>query len=211
VRAEDRLFATLDPTTRRVRLGTREALLTDTVGFIQKLPTDLVAAFRSTLEEVRYADVILHVVDISDPRFMSRMRAVEDVLRELGVSDQPVLGAYNKVDLVDRDELAFRLAEARERTAGVPISALARIGLGALVDRLEPLAAGRTVHVKLLIPYSASALVARFHEVASDRRIRYAEDGVHATGMVPQRELGVFRQYEARLGSRDGRGADSST
>ncbi len=117
------LFATLDPTTRRVRLpGGREALFTDTVGFIQKLPTALVAAFRATLEEIDDSDLLLHVVDITHDNVMEQADAVGSVLRELGVVDKPMITALNKVDLLpDPDEVIDVLG--REFDDAVPTSA----------------------------------------------------------------------------------------
>ncbi|MBC7238132.1 MAG: GTPase HflX, partial [Chloroflexi bacterium] len=102
VLVEDKLFATLDPTTRRVDLpGGKQVLFTDTVGFIQKLPTELVAAFQATLEEVREADIILHIVDVADKNLLPKIAAVEQVLEDLGVRDKPMILALNKIDLID--------------------------------------------------------------------------------------------------------------
>src|SRR5260370_6442539 len=103
--AEDKLFATLDPTTRRARLpGGRELLLTDTVGFVQRLPTTLVAAFRATLEEVAEADLLVHVVDASSPTALRQVEAVEQVLQEIGAGDRPIVIALNKIDKLASDE-----------------------------------------------------------------------------------------------------------
>ena len=146
--AEDKLFATLDPVTRRLRLPTGEVvLLTDTVGFIQKLPTDLVAAFRATLEELAEADLLLHVIDISHANAFEQTRSVEDTLTELGVADRPTLLALNKVDLL-RDEDGHQVADYDEaraviQGAGAPppnvaiVSAEKRWGLDALLRRIE--------------------------------------------------------------------------
>ena len=113
VLAEDKLFATLDPVTRRLRLPSGEVvLLTDTVGFIQKLPTELVAAFRATLEELSEADLLLHVVDIAHPNAFEQTQAVEATLQDLGVAERPTLLALNKVDLL-RDDDGRRVAELR--------------------------------------------------------------------------------------------------
>ena len=147
VLAENRLFATLDPVTRRLRLPTDETvLLTDTVGFIQKLPTGLVAAFRATLEELTEADLLLHVVDISHSNSYQHTRTVENTLTELGVVEKPVLLVLNKCDLLRDDE--GRMVESYESArsviagAGVPpgnvvmVSALKRWGLDGLLERI---------------------------------------------------------------------------
>lgn len=147
VLAENRLFATLDPVTRRLRLTTGEVvLLTDTVGFIQKLPTDLVAAFRATLEELAEADLLLHVIDISHPNAFEQTQAVDTTLADLGVVERPRLLALNKVDLL-RDEEGSRVENYDEARvvihgAGAPprnvvlVSAEKRWGLGMLLDRI---------------------------------------------------------------------------
>jgi GTP-binding protein HflX len=145
--AEDKLFATLDPVTRRLKLPTGETvLLTDTVGFIQKLPTDLVAAFRATLEELEEADLLLHVVDISHAHAAEQTQTVDATLRDLGVADKPTLLVLNKMDnLRDQDGRVvadFDEARALLHGAGAPpgnvalISARKRWGLGILLDRI---------------------------------------------------------------------------
>ncbi len=148
VLAEDRLFATLDPVTRRLRLpGGEVVLLTDTVGFIQKLPTDLVAAFRATLEELAEADLLLHVIDISHPNAWEQTQSVDATLAELGVGGRPTLLALNKVDLLRQDDgtlvADFDEARAVVQGAGAPprnvalVSAERRWGLRLLLDRIE--------------------------------------------------------------------------
>ncbi len=147
VLAEDRLFATLDPVTRRLRLPTGETvLLTDTVGFIQKLPTDLVAAFRATLEELEEADLLLHVVDIAHPNAFEHVQTVEATLKDLGVSEKPVLLALNKVDMLTNDDGKrvhdFDEAKAALHGAGSPpanvvlVSAAKRWGIDILLARV---------------------------------------------------------------------------
>ncbi|MEX1102820.1 MAG: GTPase HflX, partial [Dehalococcoidia bacterium] len=148
VLAEDKLFATLDPITRRIRLASGEAvLLTDTVGFIQKLPTQLVAAFRATLEELEEADILLHVIDISHPHSYEQTQTVETTLADLGVGDKPQLLALNKVDLLRRPdgETVASLDETKAliHGAGAPpanvvlCSATKRWGLDRLLERIE--------------------------------------------------------------------------
>ncbi|MBI5946940.1 MAG: GTPase HflX [Chloroflexi bacterium] len=154
VLAEDKLFATLDPVTRRLRLPTGETvLLTDTVGFIQKLPTDLVAAFRATLEELEEADLLLHVVDIAHPNAFEHVQTVEATLKDLGVSEKPVLLALNKVDMLSNEEGApvhdFDEAKAVLHGAGSPpanvvlVSAEKRWGLDLLLSRVADALDGR--------------------------------------------------------------------
>ena len=145
---EDRLFATLDPVTRRLRLpSARTALLTDTVGFIQKLPTQLVAAFQATLEELAEADLLLHVVDLTHPDAAQQGQTVDDTLAELGLSDKPYITAFNKIDLLvehdgksiaDLEELAmFDLSLAAHRPDAILCSAERRWGLDELLVRID--------------------------------------------------------------------------
>jgi GTP-binding protein HflX len=134
VLAEDRLFATLDPTSRRLRFPReREVIITDTVGFIQNLPQNLLEAFKATLEELEDADLLLHVVDLSNPRFMEQMAAVQDILASLGLGDKPVLKVFNKIDLASHNLAALQC----RRHQGVAISALDPGTLPRLITRLE--------------------------------------------------------------------------
>src|SRR6185436_15318905 len=147
----DRLFHTLDPTTRSLELSGRDYLLTDTVGFIEKLPHQLVEAFKATLEETVLADLILHVVDASEPRERRQldMRAVDEVLEEIGAGEKPRLLVLNKADLLDEEEWA----EALPRHPGaVLVSALADEGLETLRERIETAFAETLTEVELLIP-----------------------------------------------------------
>src|SRR5437588_7701387 len=131
VLSTDQLFATLDPTTRRMELPNhQQVLLTDTVGFIQKLPTDLIAAFRATLEEITEADVILHVADASSPQVDQQTEAVEDELEELGVANRPRVTVLNKIDLVSPDRLALL-----EKWFSFPVMISAVCGTG--LDQLQ--------------------------------------------------------------------------
>jgi GTP-binding protein HflX len=193
VLVEDQLFATLDPTTRRCQLpGGREALFTDTVGFIQKLPTQLVAAFRATLEEINEADLLLHVVDVTQPHAMTQVRAVEETLRGLEAGDIPQVVALNKIDrlaqLAEPAPLAF-LENA------VPISALTGQGLEALLARVEEMLYDQMVPVQVRLPYSAGDLLTAFHQQGSVERIQHLPDGVHVTGRLPGRLVVAYRPY----------------
>ena len=143
VTAENKLFSTLDPVTRRVRLpGGSPALMTDTVGFIHKLPPSIIAAFRTTLEELDEADLLLHVLDITDPYAAQQYTTVEGILKEIGLADKPTVTALNKVDLLENGLSSDEVAATRERldlsrADFVPISAVTGWGIESLMDRLE--------------------------------------------------------------------------
>ncbi|PSC70039.1 GTP-binding hflX [Micractinium conductrix] len=174
VLAEDKLFATLDPTTRRVELpGGKGILFTDTVGFIQKLPTQLVAAFRATLEEIRDAALLLHVVDVSHPSAPAQIDAVNQVLEELGVGNLPTLHVWNKVDACADPDVVRAVAGRREAT--VCISGLTGEGLPDLLERISAKLADSMVGVHVLIPYAQGELV----------------DEIHRTGVVSSAEFGA--------------------
>jgi GTP-binding protein HflX len=164
VLAEDKLFATLDPTTRRLRLPTNQnVLLSDTVGFIRKLPHGLVDAFKATLEEVVLADLLIHVVDVSHPRAEDQMRAVHDVLTEIHAADKPTLLVLNKADqLADPGSLA-RWAE--QAPAAVVVSALRGEGFEGLLAALGTCLRPERELVELEIPHAAAAVLARAHAV----------------------------------------------
>ena len=163
VLAEDKLFATLDPTTRRVRLpGGKVALFTDTVGFIQKLPTQLVAAFRATLEEIEEADLLLHVVDITHPNALEQAQSVERTLAELDITDIPIVVALNKIDRLDSDQQEAMLAEQFPHS--VPISALKQLNLDELLGRMEHELYESQTPVQVRLPYRRSDLAALFHD-----------------------------------------------
>jgi GTP-binding protein HflX len=198
--AEDRLFATLDPLTRRIELpGGQEALLSDTVGFIAKLPTDLVAAFRATLEELESADLLLHVVDISSERATERAQVVQSVLDDLGVGDRPVLNVLNKADLVadSPDELQRTLPEARA-TDSVVVSAQRGWNQDELIARIESMLERGYERVRVRIPYQNQALVDLFHRKGTIATERHTEQGTVITGSLPARFAGPFRRYAVR-------------
>jgi GTP-binding protein HflX len=207
VLAEDKLFATLDPTTRRLRLPNgRTVLLTDTVGFIQRLPTTLVEAFRSTLEEVTQADLLVHVLDFTHPNAQEQSATVEQVLKELDADEKPTVFALNKIDmLVEKgtdlqDESAATLSqqiiEDYELPENyVPISAAKGIGLEVLLKRIEEMLENKLVPMKLHIPYAANKLVALFHEKGQVKEERYQEDGTFIDGHIPAQYEPLFRQY----------------
>jgi GTPase len=197
VLAEDTLFATLDPTTRRLQLpGGREVLLTDTVGFIQKLPTDLVAAFRATLEEVTFADVMLHVVDVAADAAQEQARTVDEILAELGAAEKPRVVALNKVDLLGPVTLRRAMRAFSERyTTLVPISALRGSGLDALGDAIDAATADRYVDLEVLIPYGREGVLQELRQYGGLERVEYRERGTYARGRAPRELAHRFQAY----------------
>ena len=194
VLVEDKLFATLDPITRRVILPDgREVLFTDTVGFIQKLPTTLVAAFRATLEEVTEADLLLHVVDITHPNALEQSRAVEETLVEIEATGKPVVVALNKIDKLENPPLI------QEMVAGFPnslaISARERLGLTELLGRVETVLNQELMYVTVCIPYRESGLVSLFHRQGTVDREEHSKEGTVLAGRLPARYLEAFRHY----------------
>ena len=187
--AENKLFATLDPTTRRITLPThQEVLLTDTVGFIQKLPTTLVAAFRATLEEVVEADVLLEVVDVTHENAIEQSQTVSDVLAELGAAEKPRVTALNKIDLLaDPQQVDTTLYPNAE-----PVSATERLHLDALLERVGEVLAERMVRMQALIPFERGDLVELFHRRGQVYRQSATADGTLLTGAVPRALAPIF-------------------
>lgn len=193
----DQLFATLDPTTRRVELpGGHVGLFTDTVGFIQKLPTTLVAAFRATLEEIAEADLLLHVVDITHPHVQAQTKAVYQTLKDIGASDIPILTALNKIDKLKEPDRAKLVLENFPNA--VAISALKGEGISDLLRKVSSHLFDNYVPIKLNIPYQNSGLIALFHEQG---KIDHEEHGIYEVkieGRIPVRLLGHFRPFERK-------------
>ena len=192
VLAQDQLFATLDPTTRRVELpSARTALFTDTVGFIQKLPTALVAAFRATLEEITEADLLLHVVDISHANADEQVTAVEEMLEELGAGNKPLVTALNKIDLVESDGqeepgLASQLRRAlQEYTSPVQLSARTGEGIPELLAAVDGKLRETMTPLRLLLPYSKGDLVSLIYEHGRVEREEFTEKGTLIEGRLP--------------------------
>ena len=192
VLAQDQLFATLDPTTRRVELpSARTALFTDTVGFIQKLPTALVAAFRATLEEITEADLLLHVVDISHPNADEQVTAVEEMLEELDAGNKPLVTALNKIDVIDSEGqgdpgLATQLRNAmQEYSSPVQISARTGEGIPELLATVDGKLKETMTPLRLLLPYSKGDLVSLMHEHGRVEREEYTEKGTLIEGRLP--------------------------
>jgi GTP-binding protein HflX len=180
----DKLFATLDPTTRRVELpGGYHVLFTDTVGFIQKLPTTLVAAFRATLEEITEADLLLHVVDITHPNANAQAEAVRATLEDIDVGEVPLVTALNKVDLLSDDELAIRRIDEFDRA--VPISALKGSGVSTLLSAIENEFYDAMLKLDVRLPYSAGRLISLFHEHGVIEDEQHVSDAVIIKGRLP--------------------------
>lgn len=198
--AEDKLFATLDPLTRRIMLpGGQEVLLSDTVGFIAKLPHDLVAAFRATLEELESADLLLQVVDVSSPRATERATIVQSVLEELGVADRPMLMVLNKADLLadSISDVEFTLPEARAADC-VVVSGERGWNIEELLERIETMLERGFLRLRVRIPYEETALVDLFHRKGSIATERHTDKGTLITGSLPARFAGPFRRFAVR-------------
>jgi GTPase len=197
VRAEDQLFATLDPTTRRWSLpGGRQVLLTDTVGFIQKLPTDLVAAFRATLEEVTHADLILQVVDATSSNAGVQADTVDEVLADLRAADKPRLVAVNKIDLLGPAASGRVLRQFRQRyPLVVPVSALYSRGLEQLGAALSTVMEPDSVSMELLVPYGRERVLAQLRREGVIESTTYTDHGTYARGRAPRRALHRFHPY----------------
>jgi GTP-binding protein HflX len=191
VLVEDKLFATLDPTTRRVGLpGGGLALFTDTVGFIQKLPTQLVAAFRATLEEVTEADLLLHVVDVTHPQALRQAEAVFETLEEIGAAGKPMVSALNKIDRLPTPDAIF--PRMSKFTNSVAISALTGEGLEGLLACIEGVLEAQMTQLDVLIPYDVGELVDLFHRRGLIEQEEHTGAGTRIVGRVPRALLGRF-------------------
>jgi GTP-binding protein HflX len=191
VLVEDMLFATLDPTTRRVELpGGGLALLTDTVGFIQKLPTQLIAAFRATLEEVTEADLLLHVIDATHPQAARQAEAVFETLEDIGAAGKPTLGVLNKIDCLADPPDPLDLLPGPYDT--VAVSALRSKGLDVLMGRIEEVLEEQMVWLDVLVPYESGELVDLFHRRGLIEQEEHTETGTRITGRVPRVLVGRF-------------------
>lgn len=208
---EDKLFATLDPMTRRVKLaGGQEILLTDTVGFVQRLPTPLVAAFRATLEEVVEADLLVHVIDASSPFVHHQIEAVEQVLEEIGAGGRPMIVAFNKADKLPRDLPAtlplkekqapsngpLQPAGLAEKLPSVRVSALTGEGIEDLLRCISENLLLQFVRLDVLIPYERGELVARFHQFGTIEEESYEAGGTRIRGYMPENQLGALLDFQ---------------
>lgn len=192
--AKDQLFATLDPTTRQLTLPNKqEIIITDTVGFIQRLPHQLIAAFRSTLEVVTEADLLVHVIDVSHELYKEQAAAVHEVLKEIGAETKPVITVYNKIDKLPPDsKLADRLAMEEDT---VCISAAKKLNLETLQQMIESHLRSKAVEVTLCIPYAETAKAAQLHETANVLEQEYTENGAVMKVILPVEDLETYNEY----------------
>ena len=186
--ANDRLFDTLDTTTRRFRIDeSTEVLLSDTVGFIRKLPTHLVEAFKATLEELRYADVLLHVIDLSNPEWEEQARVVDELIGQLGAEHTPQLRVFNKCDRY------FGILPHGEDV--VCISAKSGEGADVLVEKLSQMLDRGKKQVRLLLPYSAAGLLDSLNREAAVLKTEYTDEGIWVDAVVQPALFGRIKAY----------------
>lgn len=193
----DQLFATLDPTTRRVELpGSYQALFTDTVGFIQKLPTTLVAAFRATLEEIAEADLLLHVVDISHPNAINQSEAVQQTLEEISAAHIPVITVLNKIDRLSDPEAARSAVNLFPQA--VAISAKTGAGISDLLEHIRNGLYETFTPILVRLPYQQGQLISLFHESGQVERLEHGRNGVLMQGRIPGRLIAQFKPWEVK-------------
>ena len=191
VLADDKLFATLDPTTRQIALPNRQpCLLTDTVGFIRKLPHHLVEAFKATLEEVNEADLLIHVIDASHPRVEEQIDAVEQVLDDLGARGKPVLAVFNKTDIERGLNQALRLSDRFPRA--IAMSARTGEGVRRLLDTVTDMLRDRTVHLRLSVPAADGRFLAFLHSIGHVGRQRVRGQRLHLEVALPAAKLAAI-------------------
>jgi GTPase len=197
----DQLFATLDPTTRRVELpGGYQALFTDTVGFIQKLPTMLVEAFHATLEEIAEADLLLHVVDISHPNALNQFEAVQETLKEIEANQIPMITALNKMDRLKNPEAAQ--AVLKHYPKAIALSATKNIGTRELLRAIQEELYESYMPVHVRLPYQQGGLISLFHESGQVELVEHERGSVVMRGRVPGRLLAQFMPWQIQDGHR---------
>lgn len=190
----NQLFATLDPTTRRVELPAgHTALFTDTVGFIQKLPTQLVAAFRATLEEINEADLLLHVLDVTHPNALEQWQSVQETLVDIGCQDIPMITALNKIDLLANPSSIDDSLSHKAET--IPISALTGQGTEDLLKLIESQLFENYTSVTVHIPYRDGQLISLFHEQGKVESMKPKDQFITIKGMLPVRMLYHYKDY----------------
>ena len=190
VLSEDKLFATLDPTTRRLELDNGEEMLfTDTVGFIRKLPHHLVQAFRSTLEEAKYADVILHVVDCSNPDMDAQMETVYETLQRLEVGDKPIVTAFNKVDCISEEMILKDLRADKT----VRISAKYGEGIEKMLSLLSDVLKENKVILEMVFPYGEGAKLSKLRKYGQLLSEEYQSDGIFVKACLDREYLYLFQ------------------
>lgn len=194
--AEDKLFATLDPTTRKYVLPCGESvLLTDTVGFIRKLPHHLVSAFRSTLDEVRFADILMIVADASDPEFREQLDVTENLLEELGATGKPTIYVFNKCDRGVAE--TADIGRAPDGRTAVYISAATGQGIELLISRLEELVLGGKLRVIYNIPNSDAGALNTLYRIATVENVKYGENFITVTALSDAKARGMMKKYAA--------------
>jgi GTP-binding protein HflX len=193
VLAEDKLFATLDPTTRQLHLrGNQKLLVTDTVGFIRRLPHGLVESFKATLEEVVVADFLIHVLDVSNPNFEKHHATTLGVMEELGAADKRILTVFNKIDAADE----AMISRARHLVPdALLVSAHTRAGLEALATRCVELIADAFGATELLVPHERYDVVARLHELGEIQEQEHVDGAVRIKGRFPAAQAGFFAPF----------------
>ncbi len=198
----DQLFATLDPTTRRLYLpSNRHVVMTDTVGFIQKLPTTLIAAFRATLEEIIQADLILHVVDASHASIFEHIEAVEDTFAELNVPNVPRILVCNKIDMMTPEHIPALLDEIELTefyTHKIPVSARTGQNIDQLLDAIEETLTSQLSRAELLIPYERGDIVSMLFEGGNVETQEHTQHGVHITAQLPRDLFERLEQYQIK-------------
>ncbi len=206
----NQLFATLDPTTRRVELpGNDAALITDTVGFIQKLPTSLVIAFHATLEEISQADLLLHVVDISHPNALNQYQAVQETLEEIEADHIPMVTALNKADRLHRPEMARETLKHFPKA--VAISAVTGAGIPDLLHLLREELYGSYTPIHVKLPYQQGALISLFHELGQVNLVEHHRGGVTMQGRIPGRLLAQFAPWIGKNGKMEETHSENET
>jgi len=205
----DQLFATLDPTTRRVELsGGYQALFTDTVGFIQKLPTTLIAAFRATLEEIAESDLLLHVVDISHPNAMNQAEAVDETLNEIEAENVPVITVLNKIDRLTDPAAARGIVE--QFPQAVAVSALTGEGIDNLLEMLRNNLYEAFSPILVRLPYKQGQLISLFHQLGQVERVEQERKGVLMQGRIPGRLMAQFKPWQVKPGEKEKEEEDGS-
>lgn len=188
VLVEDKLFATLDPTVRKMKLTNgREILIADTVGFIRKLPHQLVESFKATFEEVARSDLLLHVIDASEPEAYHQREVVEQVLSEMEIITKPCIKVYNKCD---NAELYIR-----DRSDGISISAIKEDGLAELVERIDAVLAHDFKHAHLLLPHTAGAVLSELYRVGRIIKTEHKKNGIMVEADLPDKLLNRYKKY----------------
>ncbi|HCO28190.1 MAG TPA: GTPase HflX [Lachnospiraceae bacterium] len=180
---EDKLFATLDPTTRNLKLPKgQEILLTDTVGFIRKLPHHLVEAFRSTLEEAKYSDMILHVVDCSNPQMEKQMEAVYETFHQLKIEDKPIITVFNKIDRLEKETIL----KDQKADHIIKISAKEELGLQNLLELIEEILTSKQVYIEKTYGYGDAGIIQLIRKYGQLLEEEYREDGIFVRAYVPR-------------------------